>query len=114
LNDETQQKPRILAVDDSRVMRRAMSKVLSKEYDVVEVENGEDAWTILLNDDLIQVVFTDLSMPFLDGYKKLPLSLLPVKRMTKRQNKKPSIKAQMISSQNLLILYNYKLVQKRI
>ena len=61
-------KPRILAVDDSRVMRRAMSKVLSKNYDVVEVENGEDAWTILLNDDSIQVIFTDLNMPFLDGY----------------------------------------------
>ena len=65
---EEQQKPRILAVDDSRVMRRAMSKVLSKDYDVVEVENGEDAWTILLNDDSIQIVFSDLSMPFLDGY----------------------------------------------
>ncbi len=63
-----QQKPRILAVDDSRVMRRAMSKVLSKDYDVVEVENGEDAWTLLLNDDTIQIVFSDLSMPFLDGY----------------------------------------------
>lgn len=60
--------PRILAVDDSRVMRRAMSKILSKEYDVVETENGEDAWTVLLNDDSIQVVFTDLNMPFLDGY----------------------------------------------
>ena len=68
LAEEEQQKPRILAVDDSRVMRRAMSKVLSKEYDVVETENGEDAWTVLLNDDSIQVVFTDLSMPFLDGY----------------------------------------------
>ncbi|GMR16892.1 MAG: diguanylate cyclase [Gammaproteobacteria bacterium] len=65
---EEQQKPRILAVDDSRVMRRAMSKILSKDYDVVETENGEDAWTILLNDDSIQVVFTDLNMPFLDGY----------------------------------------------
>lgn len=61
-------KPRILAVDDSRVMRRAMSKVLSKNYDVVEVENGEDAWTVLLNDDSIQIIFTDLNMPFLDGY----------------------------------------------
>ena len=61
-------KPRILAVDDSRVMRRAMSKILSKEYDVVETENGEDAWTVLLNDDSIQIVFTDLNMPFLDGY----------------------------------------------
>ena len=65
---EEEIKPRILAVDDSRVMRRAMSKVLSKNYDVVEVENGEDAWTMLLNDDSIQVVFTDLNMPFLDGY----------------------------------------------
>ena len=67
MSDE-EQKPRILAVDDSRVMRRAMSKVLSKDYDVVEAENGEDAWTILLNDESIHVVFTDLSMPFLDGY----------------------------------------------
>lgn len=66
--NEEHQKPRILAVDDSRVMRRAMSKVLSKDYDVVETENGEDAWTVLINDELIQVVFTDLSMPFLDGY----------------------------------------------
>lgn len=65
---EKEQKPRILAVDDSRVMRRAMTKVLSKDYDVIEAENGEDAWTMLLNDDSIQIVFTDLSMPFLDGY----------------------------------------------
>lgn len=61
-------KPRILAVDDSRVMRRAMSKVLGKEYDVIEAEHGEDAWTFLTNDDSIQVVFTDLSMPYLDGF----------------------------------------------
>lgn len=66
--EEQQQKPRILAVDDSRVMRRAISKILSKDYDVIETENGEDAWTVLINDDSIQVVFTDLSMPFLDGY----------------------------------------------
>ena len=66
--EEEKTKPRILAVDDSRVMRRAISKILSKEYDVVETENGEDAWTVLLNDDSIQVVFTDLNMPFLDGY----------------------------------------------
>lgn len=68
MSEEKQEKPRILAVDDSRVMRRAMSRVLSKDYHVIEVENGEDAWTVLLNDDLIQVVFTDLSMPYLDGY----------------------------------------------
>jgi len=61
-------KPRILAVDDSRVMRVAIKKILGKDYDVIEAEHGEDAWTLLINDDTIQVVFTDLSMPYLDGY----------------------------------------------
>ena len=57
--NKKQQKPRILAVDDSRVMRRAMSKVLSQDYDVVETENGEDAWTVLLNDDSIQMLSSE-------------------------------------------------------
>lgn len=61
-------KPRILAVDDSRVMRVAMKKILGKDYDVIEAEHGEDAWTLLINDNEIQVLFTDLSMPYLDGY----------------------------------------------
>ena len=61
-------KLRILAVDDSRVMRRAMSKVLGKDYDVIEAEHGEDAWTLLINEPDIQTVFTDLSMPYLDGF----------------------------------------------
>jgi len=60
--------PRILAADDSRVMRLAMRKILGKHYDVVEAEHGEDAWTLLINDNSIQVLFTDLSMPYLDGY----------------------------------------------
>lgn len=65
---DTPDKPRILAVDDSRVMRVAIKKILGKDYDVIEAEHGEDAWTLLINDDTIQVVFTDLSMPYLDGY----------------------------------------------
>jgi len=65
---ETQNKPRILAVDDSRVMRRAVTKILGPDYDVIEAEHGEDAWMLLLNDETIQVVFTDLNMPYLDGY----------------------------------------------
>ncbi len=65
---ETTNKPRILAADDSRVMRVAMRKILGKEYDVIEAEHGEDAWTLLINDNTIQVLFTDLSMPYLDGY----------------------------------------------
>lgn len=66
--NSTTEKPRILAVDDSRVMRVAIKKILGNDYDVIEAEHGEDAWTLLINDDTIQVVFTDLSMPYLDGY----------------------------------------------
>ena len=65
---ETTNKPRILAVDDSRVMRVAIRKILGADYDVIEAEHGEDAWTLLINDNTIQVLFTDLSMPYLDGY----------------------------------------------
>ena len=65
---KTDIKPRILVVDDSKVMRRAIAKILGKEYEVIEAEHGEDAWTLLLNDNSIQVVFTDLGMPYLDGY----------------------------------------------
>lgn len=61
-------KPRILVVDDSRVMRHAVAKILGDNYDVIEAGHGEDAWTLLTHDERIQVVFTDLSMPYLDGY----------------------------------------------
>lgn len=64
----TRIKPRILVVDDSKVMRRAIAKILGKEYDIIEAEHGEDAWTLLMNDNTIQVIFTDLGMPYLDGY----------------------------------------------
>lgn len=62
------QRPRILAVDDSRVIRHAMKKILSKDYDVVEADNGEAAWQVLEEDRSIGVVFSDISMPFLDGF----------------------------------------------
>ena len=65
---EATTKPRILAVDDSRVMRVAIKKILGSDYDVIEAEHGEDAWTLLTNDPSINVVFTDLNMPYLDGY----------------------------------------------
>lgn len=67
-NTEIDNKPHILVVDDSRVMRRALGKILGQEYEVTEADHGEDGWTMLINDDSIQVVFTDLSMPYLDGF----------------------------------------------
>lgn len=61
------EKLRVLVVDDSKVVRKAFSRILGEEYDLVEAENGEDAWDILNQDEEICAVFTDLNMPHLDG-----------------------------------------------
>jgi two-component system cell cycle response regulator len=61
-------KPRLIMVDDSRVMRKAASKMLGEKFDVVVAEDGQEGWNKIRHDEQIQVVFTDLSMPELDGY----------------------------------------------
>lgn len=61
-------KPLILVIDDSRVIRRAISKILSNEFTLLEAEDGEAGWQQLVADDRIQVVITDVEMPQLDGY----------------------------------------------
>ncbi|MGD8378941.1 MAG: response regulator [Gammaproteobacteria bacterium] len=61
-------KPRLLLVDDSRVMRASAGRILGGEFDVVLAKDGEEAWACLENDGEIQAVFTDLGMPRLDGY----------------------------------------------
>lgn len=61
-------KPRLMMVDDSRVMRKAATKMLGERFDVVVAEDGLEGWQKIRHDEQIQVVFTDLSMPELDGY----------------------------------------------
>ncbi len=61
-------KPRLLMVDDSRVMRKAASKMLGERFEVVTAEDGQEGWQQICHDEHVQVVFTDLSMPELDGY----------------------------------------------
>lgn len=64
-------KVRVLVVDDSRLMQKAAHKMLGAEFDVITADDGVDAWEKLQNDATIQVVFTDLSMPKMDGYELL-------------------------------------------
>jgi len=64
----TDTKPRILMVDDSKVMRKAFAKILQEEYDMLEAEDGEQGWSILASDDSIQLVISDIEMPKLDGF----------------------------------------------
>ena len=71
MEGEPAAKARILVVDDSKLMRKAVHKMLGDEFDVVTADDGDQAWQQLGNDPSIQVVFTDLNMPNVDGYDLL-------------------------------------------
>ena len=60
--------PRVLVVDDSRIVRATIAKHVKNSYDVREAADGEDGWEALLADDQIRAVISDLSMPRLDGF----------------------------------------------
>lgn len=66
---ETADKARVLVVDDSRVMRKAINKILKDDGLITEAEDGEEAWEKLVADASIQVLITDIEMPRLDGYQ---------------------------------------------
>ena len=67
-NPESQEKPIVLVADDSRVMRVALTRILKDQYSVLEAEHGEDAWAKLSAEPGVKIVFSDLSMPELDGF----------------------------------------------
>ncbi len=66
-------KIRVLVIDDSRLIRIAATKMFGDEFDVVLGVDGADGWDIIQRDPDIQVVFTDLVMPEMDGFELLKL-----------------------------------------
>ncbi|HNL21178.1 MAG TPA: response regulator, partial [Rhodocyclaceae bacterium] len=63
--------PRVLIVDDSRLVRVSLVRSLQGQYEVREEGDGEAAWQTLVLDHSIQAVISDLQMPKLDGYQLL-------------------------------------------
>lgn len=68
-DNESPGKPRLLLIDDSKMMRKSAQKMLGKDFDVVVAEDGVVGWQKIVSDTDIQVVFTDLNMPNMDGYQ---------------------------------------------
>jgi two-component system, cell cycle response regulator len=64
----TAEGPVVLVVDDSRVIRRAISKILTGEFTLIEADDGEAGWQAIATNERIQVVISDVEMPQLDGY----------------------------------------------
>ncbi len=61
-------KPLILIVDDSPTIRMSLKRAVQDEFQPLEAEDGEVAWTLLLQDANIELLITDLTMPHLDGF----------------------------------------------
>lgn len=59
---------KVLVCDDSKIVRIAAKKILAERFNLELAEDGEDAWEKISSDHNIQVVFTDLGMPRLDGF----------------------------------------------
>ncbi|AOY01680.1 response regulator [Jeongeupia sp. USM3] len=59
--------PRLLIVDDSRIVRATVRKHLAGAYDVIEENDGLAGWQRAQQDDTIRLLISDLSMPELDG-----------------------------------------------
>jgi len=81
------QLPRVLIVDESRIVRAMLIKHIRELYDFREESDGEAAWQVLVLDQSIQLVICSLSLPVLDGdgllvrvrASKLPrLSQMPI------------------------------------
>jgi len=63
-----QGKPTVLVVDDSRVVRHAINKILSPEFSIVEAGDGMDGWRSAQKTPGVGLVISDIQMPELDGY----------------------------------------------
>ncbi|MHB1513818.1 MAG: response regulator [Acidiferrobacter sp.] len=59
---------RVLVVDDSAVIRQAISKMLKVDFDVAVAGDGEAGWEALTQAPDVGVLITDIEMPRLDGY----------------------------------------------
>lgn len=71
IDSDAESQTRILLIDDSKVMRKSAVKMLGAEFDVVVAEDGQQGLDMILGDSSIQVVFTDLNMPKMNGYQLL-------------------------------------------
>lgn len=65
---QSDDKPWVLIVDDSRVVRRTILNTLGPAFNVLEAGDGAAGWRMLRQNSRIEVVISDIQMPEMDGY----------------------------------------------
>jgi two-component system, cell cycle response regulator len=61
--------PSVLVVDDSKFVRTTFRHIINGSVAVREEADGEAAWQALQADDSIVMVFSDIDMPRMNGYR---------------------------------------------
>ena len=64
-------KSTVLVVDDNAINRGILEEILTKEYNILEADNGLSAFEIIFNNPNISLILLDLIMPVMDGYQFL-------------------------------------------
>ena len=68
----SEQKKKIIIIDDVELNRTILGEAFSKQYDVLEAEDGEEGLKkIYANENDLAAVFLDIIMPEMDGFTVL-------------------------------------------
>ena len=65
-------RPKVLIDDDNSTTRKILYDILHPDYDVVQAENGMEAFDIVVRESgELNAIILDLVMPVMDGYQLL-------------------------------------------
>jgi len=85
----------ILIIDDSIMVRRTLTRILTRsDYQVMECRDGKEAWELLIQHlQPFKLILCDLEMPNMDGFSLLQLirgdntfNEIPVVVLTSRES----------------------------
>lgn len=116
-------KKTILIVDDEKINRRILSKLLQNEYTILEATDGKEALLLLrTNIERISAVLLDIVMPGMDGYEVLncmkhepELSKIPVIVSSQKDGDEAELKALSLGAQDFIAKpYKAELIRCRL
>ncbi len=113
----------VLIVDDEKVNRRILGKLLENEYNIMEATDGQEALKILAaNTELVSAVLLDIVMPVMDGYAvlqamnaDLELSKIPVIVSSHKSGDEAEVKALSLGAQDFIAKpYKAEIIRRRL
>lgn len=113
----------VLIVDDSKINRQILCKILLDDYDILQAENGKKALSLLKQEnERISVVLLDIAMPVMNGYEFLnavqsipKLSGIPIIVTTQYEGEENEIAALSLGASDFLTKpYRPTIIKQRI